>query len=63
MCRASAPLKPEDGLGDAVEQRRLVRYVPIQHRRISAHLVAEATHGQALDAVAVDDRQRRPQDR
>jgi hypothetical protein len=34
----------EHGLGDTIEQCGLVRYVPIQHRRIPAHLLAEASH-------------------
>jgi len=47
----------EHNLGDTVEQCGLVRYVPVQHRRVSAHLVAQAAHGQAVDTVTVDDPQ------
>jgi len=52
----------EHNLGDTVEQCGLVRYVPAQHRRVSAHLVAEAAHGQAVDTVTVDDPQCSSQD-
>jgi hypothetical protein len=52
----------EHNLGDTVEQCGLVRYVPVQHRRVSAHLVAEAAHGQAVDTVTVDDPQCSSQD-
>jgi hypothetical protein len=53
---------PEHDLRDTVEQCRLVRYVPVEHRRIPAHLAAEAAHRQAVDTVAVDDPQRGLQD-
>jgi hypothetical protein len=52
----------EHNLGDIVQQCGLVRYVPVRHRRISAHLVAEAAHGQAVDTVTLDDPQCGSQD-
>jgi hypothetical protein len=49
---------PEHDLRDTIEQCRLVRYVPVEHRRIPADLVAEAAHRQSIDPLAVDDPQR-----
>jgi hypothetical protein len=60
--RGIHPQLPEHDLDDTVQQRRLARYVPIEHRWIAAHLVAEAAHRQGVDAVTVDDAERRVQD-
>jgi hypothetical protein len=48
----------EHGLGDAVEQGRLVRCVPVKDHRVPAQGAGEAAHGQRVDPVAVDDLQR-----
>ena len=52
----------QDDLGDTVEQCGLVRHMPVEHRGIAAHRVAEAAHRQAVHPIAVDDRQGGPQD-
>ena len=48
----------QDGLGDAVEQRRLVRRVPVEDHRVPVQGAGQAAHGQRVGAVAVDDLQR-----
>jgi hypothetical protein len=48
----------EDDLGDAVEQGRLVRRVPVQDHRVPVQGAGEAAHGQPVGPVAVDDVQR-----
>jgi hypothetical protein len=48
----------EDHLGDAVEQGRLVRRVPVEDHRVPVQRAGEAAHGQRVGAVAVDDLQR-----
>ena len=48
----------QDGLGDAVEQGRLVRGVPVQDHRVPGQGAGQAAHGQRVRAVAVDDLQR-----
>jgi hypothetical protein len=49
----------EDRLGDAVEQRGLIRSVPVQDHRVPVQGACEATHRQRVDPVTVDDLQRR----
>ena len=41
----------EHGFGDAVEQGRLVRRVPVQDHRVPAEGAGEAAHGQGLGPV------------
>ena len=53
----------QDGLGDAVEQRRLVRCVPVEDHRVPVQGAGQAAHGQRVGAVAVDDLQRGGQHR
>ena len=48
----------QDGLGNAVEQGRFVRRVPVQDHRVPAEGAGQAPHGQRAGAVAVDDLQR-----
>jgi hypothetical protein len=51
----------EHDLDDAVEQRRLVRRVPVEDHRIAVQGAGEPAHGQTLSPVAVDDLKRRSQ--
>ncbi len=53
----------EDGLGDAVEQGRLVRGVLVDDHRVPVQRGGEAAHGQGLGAVTVDDLQLGGQDK
>ena len=53
----------QDGLGDAVEQGRLVRCVPVEDHRVPVQGAGQAAHGQRVGAVAVDDLQRSGQHR
>jgi hypothetical protein len=48
----------QDGLGDSVEQGRLVRRVPVEDHRVPVQSAGQAAHGQRVGAVAVDDLQR-----
>ena len=48
----------ENRLGDAVEQGRLVRRMPVQDHRVPAQGAGEPAHGQPVDPVPVDDLQR-----
>ena len=48
----------QDGLGDAVEQGRLARRVPVEDHRVPVQGAGQAAHGQRVGAVAVDDLQR-----
>jgi hypothetical protein len=48
----------EHDLDDAVEQRRLVRRVPVEDHRVPVKRAGEAAHGQAFGPVAVDELQR-----
>jgi len=48
----------EHGLGDAVEQGRLVRRVPVEDHRVPAKGAGEAAHGQPVGPVGIDDLQR-----
>jgi len=54
------PQLGQDGLGDAVEQGRLVRGVPVEDHRVPVPVqgAGQAAHGQRVGAVAVDDLQR-----
>jgi hypothetical protein len=48
----------EDGFGDAVEQGRFVRRVPVEDHRVAAEGAGEAAHGQGVGPVGIDDLQR-----
>jgi hypothetical protein len=53
----------QDGLGDAVKQRGLVRCVPVEDHRVPVQGAGQAAHGQCVGAVAADDLQRGGQHR
>jgi hypothetical protein len=51
----------EHDLDDAVEQRRLIRRVPVKDHRVPVQGAGKAAHGQTFGPVAIDDLQCRGQ--
>ena len=48
--------------GDTVEQGAFARDVPVEHRRVAVHCLAESSHGKRARPIAIDDLERRAQD-